>query len=101
MPGFRISKLARLDLIDIADYTLERWGVDQAIRYLDSLDKCFSLIAANPEIGRQCDRLRKGYRRIEHEKHVIFYRPDDAGTAIVRILHQSILPENRAMDEQE
>jgi toxin ParE1/3/4 len=101
MPACGFSKLARLDLIEIADYTLDQWGVDQAMRYLDSLEGCFGLIAANPEIGHKCDRLRKGYRRIEHEKHVIFYRRDDAGILIVRILHQRILPENRAMDEQE
>ncbi len=101
MPQYRLSKLARLDLIEIGDYTLDHWGEDQAIGYLDSLERCFYLIAANPEIGHRCDRVRKGYRRIEHEKHVVFYRADSDGVFIVRILHQRILPENRAMDEQE
>jgi toxin ParE1/3/4 len=101
MASYRFSKLARLDLIEIGDYTLDHWGADQALRYLDSLERCFDLIAANAEIGRTCDRVRKGYRRIEHEKHVVFYRNDHAGILIVRILHQRVLPENRAMDEQE
>lgn len=101
MPGYRFSRLARLDLIEIGDYTLDHWGADQAIRYLDSLERAFCLIAANPEIGRRCDRLRKGYRRIEHEKHVVFYRPEADGVLVVRILHHRILPENRAMDEQD
>lgn len=101
MPTYRFSKLARLDLIEIGDYTLDHWGADQAIRYLDSLKRCFDLLAANPEIGRRCDRLRKGYRRIEHEKHVVFYRLDKEDVLIVRIVHQRVLPENRSMDEQE
>jgi toxin ParE1/3/4 len=101
MAGYRFSKLARLDLTEIGDYTLDNWGVEQALRYLDSLERCFELIAANALIGRKCDRLRRGYRRIEHERHVIFYRSDKAGVLITRILHQRILPENRAMDEQE
>jgi toxin ParE1/3/4 len=101
MAGFRFSKLARLDLIEIGDYTLDQWGADQAIRYLDSLERCFELIASNPLIGRKCDLLRKGYRRAEHEKHVILYRSDKTGILIVRILHQQILPETRAMDDQE
>lgn len=101
MRKYRFSKLARLDLIEVGDYTLDQWGIDQANRYLDSLEKCFDLIAANPEIGRKCDKLRKGYRRIEHERHVIFYRGDKEGVLIVRILHLRVLPENRAMDEQE
>ena len=100
MPACRFSKLARLDLIEIGDYTVDHWGAEQAVRYLDSLQKCFNVIAANPEIGRNCDRLRKGYRRIEHEKHVIFYRDDKQGVLIVRILHHRVLPESRAMDDQ-
>ncbi len=101
MPDYRFSKLARLDLIEIGDYTLDHWGADQAIRYLDSLERCFHLIAATPDIGRPSNRLRKGYRRLEHEKHVIFYRADDDGILIVRILHQRVLPENRSMDDSE
>lgn len=101
MTSYRFSKLARLDLIEIGDYTLDHWGADQAIRYLGSLERCFSLIAANPEIGRKCYRLRKGYRRIEHEKHVVFYRTGDEGVLVVRILHQRILPDNRMMDDSE
>ena len=101
MPGYRLSRLARLDLIEIGDYTLDHWGANQAIHYLESLERCFDLVGANPEIGRNCDRLRKGYCRIEHEKHVVFYRNDHAGILIVRILHQRALPENRAMEEQE
>ena len=101
MPAYRLSKLARLDLIEIGDYTVDQWGLEQALRYLDSMENCFGLIAANPKIGRKCDRLRKGYRRIEHEKHVVFYRMDEEGAFIVRILHQRVLPENREMEEQE
>lgn len=99
MADYRFSNLARLDLVEIGEYTLDRWGIEQAIRYLDSLEKCFERVAANPEIGRKCDRLRKGYRRMEHEKHVVFYRRDDSGVLIVRILHRRMLPEQQAMEE--
>lgn len=101
MPTYRLSKLARLDLLEIGDYTVDRWGIDQALRYIDSLEKCFALIATNPEIGHRCDWIRKGYRRIEHESHVIFYRKNEEGILVVRILHQRVLPENRNMEEQD
>lgn len=99
MAAYRFSRLARLDLIEIGDYTLHRWGIEKTFRYLDSLERCFGLIAANLDIGRRCDRIRKGYRRMEHERHAIFYRIEDAGVMIMRILHQRMLPENQAMDE--
>lgn len=101
MADYRFSNLARLDLIEIGDYTLDHWGIEQVTRYLESLERGFERIAANPEIGRKCDRLRKGYRRMEHEKHVVFYRRDDSGVLIVRILHQRVLPEQQAMGEME
>lgn len=99
MASYRYSKLARLDLIEIGDYTLDQWGVEQTLRYIGSLEDCFQRIAENPGIGRQCDRIREGYRRIEHGKHVVFYRIDSEGILILRILHQRMLPEIQKMEE--
>jgi toxin ParE1/3/4 len=98
LPAYRFSALARLDLIEIGAYTVEAWGEEQALSYLDSLEHCFGQLASLPEMGRPCDRIRPGYRRIEHQKHVIFYRIDDEGVFISRILHQRMLPTGRLLD---
>ncbi len=87
-------------MIDIADYTLDTWGVEQTLRYLDGLEACFNRIAETPKIGRRCDRIRPGYRRVEHVRHVIIYRADSSGIFISRILHQAMLPgEHRIEDD--
>lgn len=99
MPSFTLSKLARLDLIEIADYTVDTWGVDQAYRYLDSLEAALHQLARTPEIGRACNAVRQGYRRLEHEKHVIFYRVEADGIFISRILHQRMLPSRHFMED--
>ncbi len=101
MPRYRLSRMARLDLFDIADSTLATWGEEQALRYLDGLEECFHLLAESPEIGRACDRVRPGYRRHEHQKHAIFYRPDGEDVLIGRILHQRMLPDRRLLDASE
>jgi toxin ParE1/3/4 len=98
LPEYRLSNQARLDLRAIARYSFETWGIDQAHRYTDDLLKCFERIAGSPLIGRPCDRVRKGYRRMEHGRHVIFYRPDSDGLFIGRILHQRMLPNLRVID---
>jgi toxin ParE1/3/4 len=98
LPAYRFSALARLDLIEIGDYTLDTWGEEQALSYLDGLDECFERLASLPEMGRPCDRIRPGYRRIEYQKHVIFYRIDSEGLFISRILHQRMLPTGRLLD---
>lgn len=89
-----------MGLAEIADFTLQQWGLEQTRRYPDSLERCFGRIAANPEIGRRCDLLKKGYRRIEHEKHVIFYRLAPEGILVVRVLHESMMPDKRSLDEE-
>jgi toxin ParE1/3/4 len=89
---YTFSKLAESDLQAILDYTVDTWGEEQAEVYLDGLVDCFNGIAKTPLLGRGCDDLRPGMRRIEYEKHVVFYRRTKAGLRIVRVLHQRMLP---------
>ena len=97
MATFRLSRRADADLIEIGTYTLETWGEDQAIRYLDELETCCRLLSDNPNLGRACDYIRSGLRRMESGRHVIFYRIDDAGVVVSRILHQRMLPERQEL----
>lgn len=99
MPGYRFSRLARLDLIEIAEYTLGQWGLGQAEHYLDRLDDCFKRLVQNPRMGRVCDSIRAGYRRIEHEKHVVIYRVDESEVFICRILHKGMLPRKHLFED--
>ena len=99
MPGYSFSRQARLDLIEIAEYTLDRWGLSQAERYLDGLDECFKRLVQNPQMGRACDQIRPGYRRIEQGKHVVFFRPEANGIFICRMLHQRILPDRHLFED--
>jgi toxin ParE1/3/4 len=99
-PGYRLSELAEDDLAGILDYTLDTWGAGQADRYLDLLVLCFERIVGLPSLGRRCDAVRSGYRRIEIGKHVIFYRTDEDGVFIVRVLHQRELVTREALMER-
>ena len=100
MPAYQLSKLARLDLVYIADYTVDTWGPKQAQRYLDSLEACFNRLVKAPGIGRPCDRIWPGYRRIEHQKHVILYRENHDGIFVSRVLHQRMLPSRHLIDDE-
>jgi toxin ParE1/3/4 len=65
------------------------------------LKDCCQLLADNPALGRQCDEIRPGLRRMKQGKHVVFYRQEPGGILICRILHQSMLPEKQAIDDEE
>ncbi len=76
----------------IARYTLERWGADQAVRYIQGLQSCFKVLAENSGMGRPCDAISSGLRRHEVGKHVVFYRLQPDGIRVVRVLHQQMVP---------
>jgi toxin ParE1/3/4 len=98
--AFHFSRRAEADLLGIGDYTLRTWGKAQAVRYLGELEVCCQTLSDNPALGRRCDEIRPGLRRLEHGKHVVFYRQERAGILVSRILHQRMLPDRHIDDEQ-
>jgi toxin ParE1/3/4 len=93
MGKYSLSRLAEADLMDIGTYSLDKWGEDQTIRYIDALEACCRHLADNPQRGRACDQIRPGLRRMEQGRHVIFYRIESSGISVSRILHQRLLPD--------
>ena len=100
MAKLRFSRRAKADLFGIAEYTIRQWGESQAERYIGELEDCAQMLTANPRLGRACDYILPDLRRYEHGKHVLFYRQDSNGIVIFRILHQRMLPERHAIDDE-
>ncbi len=91
MRPYLLTAAARKDLIDIGRFTNEKWGKRQRDKYLKQLDDAFKLLSRQPEIGRDADDIKTGYKKFSQGSHVIFYR---AGTeshiVVIRILHNSM-----------
>jgi toxin ParE1/3/4 len=90
---FRFSRRAEADLVSIGKYRLRTRGKAQTAPYLADLEVFCQTLADNPSLGRPCDIVRPGLRRLEHGKHVVFYRQDRTSILISRILRHSMLPE--------
>ena len=101
MAAVRLSRLAEADLLGIGAYTLRTWGQAQTVRYLGELEARCQRLADNPASGRSCDDVRPGLRRMEQGKHVVFFRREPGGILVSRILHERMLPERHAIDEDE
>ena len=69
----------------IYEYSLLKFGEGQADQHLMALHDWFDLLASQPAMGRAFH----DYRRHEHGRYVIFYRPEKTGTWIAQILHRS------------
>ena len=100
MATIRFTRLAEADLLDIGLYTNQTWGRKQCTRYLRQLEERCRQLADDPRRGRLCDEIRPGLRRIRVGKHVVFYREEPGGILLSRILHERMLPEKQAMEEE-
>jgi toxin ParE1/3/4 len=86
---YLLTPAARADLEQICDYTYDRWGADQAEVYLREFQRTIDRVAANPWIGRSCDEIRTGYRKLAAGSHTLFYRVTrEEVVDVVRVLHQ-------------
>jgi toxin ParE1/3/4 len=99
LPVFLLSPTAEEDLLDVAAYTLRTWGERQADRYLSALENACRQLAEKPLLGRPCDEISAGLRRMEQGSHVIFYRQKSGGILVSRILHRSMLPGRHTMGD--
>lgn len=87
MAEYRLSRRAAADLGAIAEFTIQRFGLERARRYRDELKTCFEALAENPRLGRGAGQLAKGLSRYEHQSHIVLYQATDDDVLVVRVLH--------------
>lgn len=83
-----LSPQATNDLEDIYEYTLKTWGSSQAEKYQDELYDSFLSIADKPLIGSIYYYKKGDYRKLNINRHLVFYRIKDGNCLIIRILHE-------------
>jgi toxin ParE1/3/4 len=99
--GVRFSRRAEADLEQIGRYTLETWGLRQAVQYLSQIENTVSLLGGNPGLGRVCNEVRPGLLRFECGSHVLFYRRLSAADIVItRILHRNMVPVRHPFEDE-
>ncbi|GAA2087861.1 MULTISPECIES: type II toxin-antitoxin system RelE/ParE family toxin [Brevibacterium] len=92
MKEYRLTPAAKRDISSIWDFTQERWDAHQAETYVTDIRSAIERIAAQPDRGRACDEIRRGYRRYSIGSHLLFYVENGNYIDIIRILHQRMDP---------
>ena len=85
---YKASAEANADLLEIAFYTKQQWGIAQKNIYLKAIKTIFDRITDNPMLGRQRKDLGKHLRSIPAKDHIVFYISSDEDVLIVRVLHR-------------
>ena len=71
---YELSQEADRDLEDIFDFSLGKYGLNQAVAYVMGFHEVFELLVENPELGRNRSEIALGIRSFPKDAHIIFYR---------------------------
>lgn len=88
MLTLNVTPRAESDFIGIWVYACEEWGVDQADNYVDRLEAGMKRLIDHPSLGANYDHVFSGYRKLQVEHHVVFYRLLESEVLVVRVLHE-------------
>lgn len=88
MLKIKFTDSARLDLVEIGQYTEYRWGERQRDKYLGDIDACLNSLAEEPNLGRDRSELRAGCYSYSAGEHVIFYSYDSEVLYVLAVLHE-------------
>lgn len=91
MASYRLSKRADEDYESIYLFGLLNFGLIQADAYADGLEERFEQIASQPDLYPAIDHVKSGCRLSVYESHSIYYRVEQTGVLIVRILRNQDL----------
>jgi toxin ParE1/3/4 len=86
MAEYRISQVAKKDLIWIHPYGTYQFGDEQADKYFNAFFKKFELIAEKPYSFESADFIKIGYRKYVCGVDAIFYRIKNNVTEIMTII---------------
>jgi len=86
MTKYKLSNVAREDLIRIHHYGVKKFGMVQADKYFNSFFEHFDIIAQRPFSFESVDFIKEGYRRCVCGSESIYYKVDNDIIAIMTII---------------
>ena len=86
MANYRVSNVAKEDLIRIHHYGVKQFGMRQADKYFGTFFNYFDLIAQQPFSFESVEYIKPGYRRCVCGSDSIYYRVSDDTVEIMTII---------------
>jgi toxin ParE1/3/4 len=102
MANYRLSNVAKEDLIRIHKFGTIKFVSQQADKYFDSFYKYFEIIDQRPYAFEAVDFIKPGYRRCVCGSDSIYYKIKDDVVEIMTIIgHQNIENSLNKLPEEE
>ena len=93
MAKYKLSNVAKEDLIRIHQYGSKRFGIAQADKYFNTFFEYFEIISERPYSFESVDYIRNGYRRCVCGVDSIYYRLVNDTVEIMTIIGRQDLDE--------
>ncbi len=91
MPEYELTPTAESDLLAIAVYTIETWGLEQASRYEAALERHFRGLARREVVTSTPLPHRPELQSSRCEHHYVFTQWRSEGTLlIIAVLHENM-----------
>ena len=90
MLSISYKPLARIDLEDIWNYTLEKWSVEQAEFYVRQIYNEIEKLSLHPSIAKSVYYNEAEYLQFKVNHHFVFCRATRVELIVVRILHERL-----------
>lgn len=88
MKRVRLSHEAREDLRRIWVYSADKWGAQQANRYLDAIRAAITGLAEDSTVSHSAEDILPRCRKAICGKHVVYFFATGDAVEVIRVLHQ-------------
>lgn len=94
MLTYTLTKKAQSDLIEIHQFTVQKWGPVKAKKYLVELRKTIQLLFEKPALGKLRPEIGTNVLSFPYVSHVIYYVSYERKCVVFGVLHKRMVPLN-------
>ena len=88
MGVYKLSRRAEIDLAEMYEFGIYKFGLLQAQTYFYAMHDVFEVLAENVNLGRDGSEFIDDLKRFSFKAHTIFYLQTASGIFIIRVLSQ-------------
>lgn len=88
MGVYKLSRKAEVDLAELYEFSVYKFGLLQAQKYFLGMYDVFQVLDENTVLGRDASEFIEDLKRFTYKAHTIFYIITTSGIFILRVLSQ-------------
>jgi toxin ParE1/3/4 len=90
MGVYKLSRKAEIDLAEMYEFGMRKFGLLQAQKYFLEMHDVFQVLDENSDLGRDASEYIEDLKRFAFKAHTLFYFKTTSGIFILRVLSQRI-----------